>query len=75
MVAEAEAEELPLSRSSYGTLGLVRFELEPARQEAGDAVHHPPPGPLAADVDVAVLRIPNEAMWAVRVRGRVRRVR
>ena len=64
MVAEAEAEELPLSWSSHGTLGLVHFELEPSRQEAGDAMHHPLPGPLAADVDVAVVRIPYEAMLA-----------
>jgi hypothetical protein len=42
----------------------VDLELEPPRDEAGDAPLHPLPCPLAAHVDVAVVRIPHEAVLA-----------
>src|SRR5882724_1827322 len=64
VVAEAEPQELPLSWSGHRTLGLVHLKLEPSREEARDIRHHPLSRPLAADIDVAVVRIPHEAMLA-----------
>jgi len=64
VVAEAEPQELPLDWSSHCTLGLVHLELEPSREEARDVRHHPLPRPLAADVDIAVVRIPYEVVLA-----------
>jgi hypothetical protein len=64
VVAEAEPQELPLYWSSHGTFGLVYLELEPSREEARDVGHHPLSRPLAADVDIAVVRIPHEVVLA-----------
>ena len=43
---------------------LVHLELESSREKARDVGHHPLPRPLAADVDIAVIRITHEAMLA-----------
>jgi hypothetical protein len=43
---------------------IVHLELEPVRKEARDIRHHPLSRSSAADVDVAVIRIPHEAMLA-----------
>jgi hypothetical protein len=64
MLAEAEPQELSLYWSSHRTLGFVHLELEPAHEKAGDTIHHPLTRSLATDVDVAVVRIPHEAMLA-----------
>src|SRR6202011_6215636 len=61
VVAEAEPQELPLDWSGYRTLGLVHLELEPSRKEVCDVHHHPLSRSVAADVDIAVVRIPHEA--------------
>jgi len=62
--AEAKAQELSLGWSSHCTLGLVYLELEPSREQARAVCHHPLSRSLAADVDIAVVRIPHEAMLA-----------
>src|SRR5215472_14780423 len=59
---KAESEKLPLLRSRHRTLRLVYLELEPLRDELRDALHHPLPRPLAANVDVTVVRVTNEPM-------------
>src|SRR5713226_894390 len=59
---KAESEKLPLLRSRHRTLRLIHLELELLRNESRDALHHPLPRPLAANVDVTVIRITNEAM-------------
>ncbi len=63
-IREAEAEELTFCRPRYRTLLLVDLELEPSCDEARDIPLHPLSRPLAADVDVAVVRIPHEAVFA-----------
>src|ERR1700694_2640564 len=59
---KAEPEKLPLLRSRHRTLRLIYLELELLCDESRDALHHPLPRPLAANVDIAVIRISNEAM-------------
>src|SRR5262249_54839519 len=59
---EAESEKLSVLRSRHRTLGRIDRELELFRDEARHAVHHPLTRPLAAHVDVAVVRVPNKAM-------------
>src|SRR5262249_35180068 len=44
------------------TLRLIHLELEPLRDELGNALHHPLPRSLAANVDITVVRVSNEAM-------------
>jgi hypothetical protein len=60
--AEAEAQELPLCWSSHCTLGLVHFELPSTCEETSDIRHHTLPRSSATDIDVAVVRIPHEAV-------------
>src|ERR1017187_10295415 len=49
--------------SGRATALLASFTLSfSRREEAGDAIHHPLSCPLAADVNIAVIRIPHEAM-------------
>src|SRR5688572_10432789 len=60
-VREAESEKLPLLRSRYRALRLVDLELELSSDVASHALHHPLTRAFAADVDVAVIRIPHEA--------------
>jgi hypothetical protein len=49
-------------QSCHRTLRLIYLELELLRDELRDALHHPLPRPLVANVDVAVIRISNETM-------------
>src|SRR5262249_39121059 len=60
-VAETESEKLPLLRSRYRTLRLIHFEFELLRDESLDAFHHSLPCSLAANVDIAIVRVSNEA--------------
>jgi hypothetical protein len=64
VVAEAEPQELSLDWSSHCTLGLIDLELQSACKKTSDICHHSLSRPSAADVDVAVIRIPYEAMLA-----------
>src|ERR1700694_4329014 len=59
---KAEPEKLPFLRSCHRTLSLIYLELELLCDESRNALHHPLPRPLAANVDIAVIRISNEAM-------------
>src|SRR6202042_3149993 len=59
---EAEPEKLSLLRSCHRTLRLIYLELELLRDELRNALHHPLPRPLAANVDITVVRISNETM-------------
>jgi hypothetical protein len=59
---EAKPEELPVLRLSHRTLRLVHFEFELRGEKPGDAFHHSFSSTLAADVNVAVVGIPDVAM-------------
>src|SRR6266478_4068823 len=59
---EAEPEKLPFLRSCHRTLRLIHLELELLRDELRNALHHPLPRPLAANIDITVVRVANEAM-------------
>src|SRR5205807_9620252 len=59
---KAEPEKLPFLRSCHRTLRLIYLELEILRDELRDALHHPLPRPLAANVDITIVRVSNEAM-------------
>ena len=59
---KAEPEKLPLLRSRHRTLRLIHLELELLRDESRNALHHPLTRPFAANVDVTVVRVSNEAM-------------
>jgi len=59
---KAEPEKLPLLRSRHRTLRLIYLELELLRNELRDALDHPLPRPLAANVDITIVRISNKAM-------------
>src|ERR1019366_10711838 len=60
--SKAEPEKLSLLRSRHRTLRLIHLELELLHDELRNAIHHPLPRPLAADVDITVVRVSNEAM-------------
>ena len=64
-IGEAESEKLPLLRLRHRTLRLIDRERERVRDESRDALHHPVTCPLAANVDVAVVGVSNEAMSPV----------
>src|SRR5260221_357203 len=57
-------QELSCFRSSYRTLRLVHLELQSTCEKTSDIPHHSLPRSSAADVNVAVIRIPYEAMLA-----------
>jgi len=59
---EAEPEELPFLRSCHRALYLVDLELELLCDEARDALYHPLTRAFAANVNVTVVRIANEAV-------------
>src|SRR5262249_32749359 len=59
---KAEPEELPFLRSCHRTLRLVYLELELLCDEARDALHHPLTRAFAANINVTVVRITNEAV-------------
>jgi len=52
-VQEAKTQESTRPHLGHRALLPVHLELEPLREEGTDALHHPLPGPLASDVDVA----------------------
>ena len=54
----------PNSHRAWGSRGLrlVYLELELLCDEASDALHHPLTRSFAADVNVTVVRVPNEAV-------------
>ena len=59
---KAKPEKLPFLWSRHRTLRLIDSELELLCDESRDALHHPLPRPLAANVDITVIRISNETM-------------
>src|SRR2546422_1461946 len=61
-VGKAESEKLPFLRSRYRALALIHLEFELLRDESRDAFHHSLTRALAANVDVAVVRVANIAM-------------
>src|SRR5712692_7247613 len=61
-VGKAESEKLPLLRSRHRALRFIHLEFELLRDESRDAFHHPLTRALAANVDVAVVRVANIAM-------------
>jgi hypothetical protein len=58
----AEPQELPFFLSSHCTLRLVHFKLQSACQKTSDTRPHSLPRSSAADIDVAVIRIPYQAL-------------
>ena len=54
---EAEPQKLPVFRPSYCTLRLIHLELELRGKKPSDALHHSLAGPLAANVNITVVRI------------------
>src|SRR5437867_1167618 len=61
---EAKSQELPLLRFRHRTFRLVHLELQLFADESLHALHHPLPCPLAAYVDVTVVRISHETVAA-----------
>src|SRR5271166_1066236 len=61
---KAEAEKLPLLRSRHRALRLIDLELELLRDESRNTFHHPLTRTLAANVDIAIIRVANIAMAA-----------
>src|SRR5450759_2137494 len=61
-VVKAESEKLSFLRSRHRTLRLIHLELEPLRDESRNAFHHPLPRQFAANVDITVVRVSNEAV-------------
>src|SRR5215469_6137625 len=55
-------QKLPLLRSRHRALRLIHLELELLRDELRNALHHPLSRPLAANVDITIVRISNEAV-------------
>ena len=53
-------QELPLPRPRHRALGLIHLELKPLFQKSGQTVQQPHARPLAADVDIAVVRVAAE---------------
>jgi hypothetical protein len=61
---EAESEKLPLPRSGHCALRLIHLELESVRDELRNTLHHSLSRSLAADVNVAIVSIADEAVTA-----------
>jgi transposase len=61
---EAEAQKRSFSSCRHRAFGRIDVEFEPRRDEARDARHHAMACSLAADVHIAVVCIPNEAVAA-----------
>src|SRR5262249_40263844 len=57
---KAEAQKLPFPWPCHRTLLLVHLALELRRDESRNAGHHALPRPSAANVDIAIIRIPRE---------------
>src|ERR1700733_13146893 len=63
-VRKAETQKLSNPWSRHRTLLLVDLELKLCRQESRDASHHPFPRSSAANVNIAIVRIPGKAQTA-----------
>ena len=63
-VSKAEAQKRPLPCRRHRALRRIDFEFQPRRDEERDARHHAMSRSRAADVHVAVVRIPHEAVTA-----------
>src|SRR6202158_2963203 len=61
-VRDREAKERPLPRPGDGTLLRIDLKLEASLDEAGQTGHDPVAGLFAADIDVAVVRVTDEAV-------------
>jgi hypothetical protein len=59
---KAESQKLSLLRSRHRTLRFIYLEVELLRDKSRNALHHPLPRPLAANVDITVIRVANERM-------------
>jgi hypothetical protein len=59
---EAKPEKLSLLRSRDCALCRIHLEFELLCDESRDALHHPLTRPLAANVDVTIVRVAHEAM-------------
>jgi hypothetical protein len=62
--AQTETDEVPLFGTRYGALRDVHLQAHSPFDESYDALHHALPSAFAADVNAAVVRIPNESMPA-----------
>ena len=65
MIREAESQEFPFPWSSHRTLLPVHSQLKLRCEESRHASHHSFAGSPTADVNVAVIRMPHEAMYLV----------
>ncbi len=63
-VGKAEPEKLPLLRSRHRALRLIHLEFELLCDESRNAFHHPLTRPLAAHVEVAIIRVAQVAVSA-----------
>jgi hypothetical protein len=59
---KAEPKKLPFLWSRHRTLRLIHLELEFLRDELRNALHHPLTRTFAANVNVAIVRIPDVPM-------------
>ncbi len=65
VVRDREAKERSLPRPGDGTLLRVDLQLETPLDEAGQILHDPVACLLAADIDVAVIRVSHETVATV----------
>ena len=63
-MSKAEAQKRSVPSGRHRTFRRIDFEFQPRRDEERDARHHPVPRSRGADVHIAVVRIPNEAVAA-----------
>src|ERR1043165_9210856 len=64
---EREPEELPRRWSTHRALCVVHLEFEFARDEDANTLHPPLRCPFRLHVDVAIIRVSNESMSALRL--------
>src|SRR5712691_8198349 len=64
IIRDREAKERAVPRPGDGTLLRVDLQLEASFDKEGQALHDPPAGLFAADVDVTVIRVPHEPVAA-----------
>jgi hypothetical protein len=60
--SKAEPEKLPFLRSRHRALRLIHLEFEFLHDESRNALHHPLTRPLAANINIAIVRVSNKAM-------------
>src|SRR5450755_3646196 len=58
--AQPKPEEVSVLRTGNSRLGPVHLQTQASFDELGQASHHPPPRPLAADIQLSIIRIANE---------------